>query len=79
MRKSILDEMKELIAEKKGDWIFIANQAGVSYSWLTKAMQGRLRNPGVHTVEAVIDYMQNKYEDDKKAFAEFKEQRAANG
>lgn len=46
-----LDEMiRGLLQEKKGDWQAIALASGVSYSWLSKFVNGHIPNPGYTTL-----------------------------
>lgn len=42
----------ELIA-RKGEWPGICAKTGLSYWWLTKVAQGRIRSPGVVKLEAL--------------------------
>lgn len=44
-------EVKALLEERRGDWPRIAEQAGVSYSWLSKFVNGHIPNPGFATLK----------------------------
>lgn len=47
-----LDEaIRKRLAASKGDWTGIALRAGVSHSWMSKFMNGRIHNPGIRTLE----------------------------
>lgn len=54
MKESLLIQMKGRLRAVKGQWPSIADQAGVDYVWLTKVMQGAIKDPGVTRVERVI-------------------------
>lgn len=42
---------------RKGDWVLIANQANVSYSWITKFANNKIPNAGVITVERILEIL----------------------
>lgn len=46
--------MKSRLEAAKGRWPAIADSAEVEYEWLSKVMQGRIKDPGVRRVERVI-------------------------
>lgn len=39
-------EVKQLLDARKGDWKRIAETYNVSYSWISKFMNGHIPNPG---------------------------------
>lgn len=39
------------LAARKGGWLEIAERAGVSHSWMSKFMNGHIKNPGIRTLE----------------------------
>ena len=39
-------EVKRLLDARKGDWKRIAETCDVSYSWISKFMNGHIPNPG---------------------------------
>ncbi len=45
--------VKALLKRSKGDWVRVANASGVSYSWISKFMNGHVANPGLETLLAV--------------------------
>ena len=46
-----LDEMVlQLLKDRKGDWLAVAERSGVSYSWLSKFVNGHIPNPGFATL-----------------------------
>lgn len=46
-----LENIRNELRSRKGDWGVIASEAGVSYSWLTKFANNKIPNPGVITIE----------------------------
>lgn len=48
---STLDKVITRLESRKGDWKQIADDADVSYSWLTKLAQKKIPNPGIKTIE----------------------------
>ena len=53
----ILTKIKDYLEAHRGSWPQIAADAGVSYSWLTKLVQGQIPNPGIRDVQKVLDYI----------------------
>lgn len=45
-----LDSLIASAQRHKGDWVALAAESGVSYSWLTKFAQGHIPNPGIATL-----------------------------
>jgi transcriptional regulator with XRE-family HTH domain len=45
--------IKAALESRKGDWQTIASRAQVSYSWLSKFVNGHIPNPGIATLKAV--------------------------
>jgi hypothetical protein len=62
----LLGQMKSRLALAKGRWPLICATAGVDYVWLTKVMQGRIKDPGVFRVERVIDAL-NRLDQERNA------------
>lgn len=62
----LLDQMKSRLAAAKGSWPLVCETAGVDYVWLTKVMQGRIKDPGVFRVERVIEAL-NQLDKRKRA------------
>lgn len=48
---NILDSVISELQHRKGDWVSIASDAGVSYSWLTKFANNKIPNPGFVTID----------------------------
>jgi len=56
MKDSLIKRRTDAIAElqrRKGDWEAIADDSGVSYSWLCKFAQDKIKNPGVRTLHGL--------------------------
>lgn len=43
--------IRDRLTERRGDWAEIAEQSGVSHSWISKFVNGRIPNPGYATLE----------------------------
>ena len=43
--------IRNRLAARKGGWLEIAERAGVSHSWMSKFMNGHIKNPGIRTLE----------------------------
>ena len=50
MTKPLDTEMREYLEGSRGRWPAIAEQAGVSYSWITKFAQNRIPRPAYATL-----------------------------
>ncbi|CAB3660248.1 hypothetical protein LMG26696_03332 [Achromobacter pulmonis] len=50
---SMITTVRSQLLARKGSWPAICEEAGVSYSWLTKYAQGKITNPGSRQLEAV--------------------------
>lgn len=50
---SMITTVRSKLLARKGSWPAICEEAGVSYSWLTKYAQGKITNPGSRQLEAV--------------------------
>lgn len=44
-------EVRTLLEAKRGDWQDISKRAEVSYSWLSKFVNGHIPNPGYATLK----------------------------
>ena len=51
MHAKIDAEIRNRLAARKGGWLEIAERAGVSHSWMSKFMNGHIKNPGIRTLE----------------------------
>jgi hypothetical protein len=54
MNTPLLEQMKSRLLAAKGQWPVVCINAGVDYVWLTKVMQGHIKDPGVNRVERVL-------------------------
>jgi len=50
-------EIREALEARKGDWAAISAGANVSYSWLSKFVNGHIENPGYATLVKLRDYL----------------------
>jgi transcriptional regulator with XRE-family HTH domain len=48
---SLDTNVRDALVARKGDWQRIANESGVSYSWLSKFVNGHIDNPGFGTLK----------------------------
>ena len=53
-------QVKALLVRRRGDWAEIAAGSGVSYSWLSKFVNGRIPNPGFATLCKLHDYLKQR-------------------
>ena len=56
----LLDEMKRRMRCERGRWREVATKSGVSYGWLKSVMTGKIKNPGVNSVEAVLEVLNDE-------------------
>jgi transcriptional regulator with XRE-family HTH domain len=50
MSEDLDSEVRGLLMERKGDWKRIADVSNVSYSWISKFVNGHIPNPGFATL-----------------------------
>lgn len=43
--------IRDRLSQRRGEWSDIAEQSGVSHSWISKFVNGRIPNPGYATLE----------------------------
>lgn len=43
--------IRDRLSQRRGEWSEIAQQSGVSHSWISKFVNGRIPNPGYATLE----------------------------
>lgn len=55
-----LERLKNWLETERGRWPAIAAEAGVTYNWITRLMQGRIQNPGVDRVERLSAVMRRE-------------------
>ena len=44
-------QLREALESRRGDWPAISERSGVSYSWLSKFVNGHIPNPGYETLK----------------------------
>ena len=57
MKHDLDTEVASLLETRKGEWQAVAEAAGVSYSWISKFMNGHIPNPGIETLKALRDFL----------------------
>ena len=45
------------LEEHRGSWPKIAEESGVTYTWMTKIVQGNITNPGIRDIQKLLDYI----------------------
>ena len=53
MNTGLDQQVKTALAARKGEWQEVAKQTGVSYSWISKFMNGHIENPGFATLKSL--------------------------
>lgn len=53
MEKTLDTEVRSLLEGKRGQWQQIADDSGVSHSWLSKFVNGHIPKPGYVTLQRV--------------------------
>lgn len=51
------EQVRAQLVVRKGDWLRVAEGAGVSHSWLSKFVNGHIDNPGYATLVRLRDYL----------------------
>lgn len=54
----ILDQVKSLLAASRGRWPEVAEASGVPVSTVRKIAQGVSKDPGILTVQRLLDYFE---------------------
>lgn len=57
MNTSLDSEVRAQLEARKGDWQAVAKGSGVSYSWISKFMNGHIDNPGFATLKSLHGYL----------------------
>lgn len=55
MSKNFDTTIKGQLELRRGEWLEIANRAGVSHSWISKFVNGHIPNPGYATLMKLSD------------------------
>ena len=50
MNLNLDQSVLQMLDARRGDWQAVAEQSGVSYSWLSKFANGHIANPGFATL-----------------------------
>ncbi|MEY2656110.1 MAG: hypothetical protein RLZZ524_3138 [Pseudomonadota bacterium] len=50
MSEDLDAEVRSLLMDRKGEWKRIADVSNVSYSWISKFVNGHIPNPGFSTL-----------------------------
>lgn len=59
--EAMLDhEVRALLESRRGTWPEIATRCGVSYSWISKFVRGRIPNPGYATLKLLYATLKNE-------------------
>ncbi len=53
-------EVRTLLAERRGNWLAIAEGAQVSHSWISKFVNGHIPNPGYEKLKRLHGYLSPK-------------------
>jgi transcriptional regulator with XRE-family HTH domain len=57
METSLDIAVRDALQARKGDWQRIASESGVSYSWLSKFVNGHIDNPGFGTLKRLHEHL----------------------
>lgn len=50
-------DVRSELERRRGDWQTVAKESGVSYSWISKFMNGHIDNPGFATLKELHAYL----------------------
>lgn len=64
---STITKIRSDLQSRKGDWPAICARTGLSYWWLTKFAQGRIREPGLSKIERLQAYIAEHPQDTQPA------------
>lgn len=54
---NILSFIQDYLETQRGSWPKIAEEAGVTYTWITKVAQGAIANPGIRDIQKLLDHI----------------------
>jgi transcriptional regulator with XRE-family HTH domain len=57
MDKPLDIEVRDLLESRRGEWQRVAEGAGVSHSWISQFVRGKIPNPGYATLVALRDFL----------------------
>lgn len=67
MNTSLDSDVRQLLELRKGEWQQVAQESGVSYSWISKFMNGHIDNPGFGTLKQLHCYLAPAHAEAKAA------------
>jgi hypothetical protein len=56
----IYEYVLEQLQRRKGDWVLIANETGLSVRTIQKIAREEIPNPGIRSVELLFNHFQRK-------------------
>jgi transcriptional regulator with XRE-family HTH domain len=62
-------EVRELLDSRRGTWQQVAEDCGVSVSWISKFVRSEIVNPRYHTLVKLREYLKPKRRAGKKESA----------
>lgn len=57
MDKPLDVEVRDLLESRRGEWQRVAEGAGVSHSWISQFVRGKIPNPGYATLVTLRDFL----------------------
>ena len=69
MQTNLDESVSALLKARKGDWTAISLAAGVSYSWLSKFVNGHIPNPGYATLNRLHKVLSVQEQEPAQALA----------
>ncbi len=57
MSTNLDTEVRALLEARRGDWVEIAEKSTVSYSWISKFVNGHIPNPGYATLTSLKQFL----------------------
>ncbi|OZI57644.1 hypothetical protein CAL20_09720 [Bordetella genomosp. 4] len=55
MSANLTEQIRASLVARRGLWREVADKSGVSYSWISKFMNGHIPNPGMRTLTRLKD------------------------
>ena len=50
-------DVRAALMRRRGNWQTVAKESGVSYSWISKFVNGHIQNPGFATLKDLHKYL----------------------
>ena len=57
---NLIQDVKQRLIARKGDWLEVAKHSGVSHSWIVKFADGQIKNPGHLTLTKLKETLMTK-------------------